>query len=282
MAVRHHSPELYPTAERVIVGDLGSEQDWRAAVSGVDAVVHLAARVHVMRDVVSDPLTEFRRINVGGTERLARQAAAAGVRRFLFLSSIKVNGESGTFSESDSAAPMDPYGVSKHEAEQSLARVAAVSGMAVVIIRPPLVYGPGVKANFRALIRAVERGVPLPFGAIDNRRSLVGLDNLIDFIVTCLEHPAAANETFLVSDGEDVSTADLVRRLARAMGRPARLIPVPSGIMLLLAEALNKGDVAQRLLGSLQLNTSKARAVLGWTAPISVDEGLRRAAMSSR
>ncbi len=265
-----------------MVGDLAPEADWREAVSDVDAVVHLAARVHVMRNVVADPLAEFRRANVEGTENLARQAAAAGVRRFVFLSSVKVNGESGTYSESDSAAPKDAYGISKHEAELSLARIAAEAGMAVVVIRPPLVYGPGVKANFRALIRAVERGVPLPFGAIDNRRSLVGLDNLVDFIVTCLQHPSAANETFLVSDDEDLSTGDLIRRLARAMGRPARLIPVPAALLLFLAGLLNRRDVAQRVIGSLQVNISKARTVLGWTPPVSVDEGLRRAAAASR
>ena len=278
MAVRHGSPELPPTAERVIVGDLGSDQDWRAALSKVDVVVHLAARVHVMRDNVEDPMGEFRRANVTGTEILARQAAAAGVRRFVFLSSIKVNGEGGTFSEANTPAPKDAYGISKHEAELCLARIARGTPMTFTVIRPPLVYGPGVKANFRALIRVVDRGLPLPFGAVSNRRSFVGLDNLVDFIVTCMDHPAAANETFLVSDGEDISTADLVRKLARVMGRPARLIPVPASTMTLLARVVNRREIAQRLIGSLQVDISKARTKLGWAPPISMDEELRRTA----
>jgi nucleoside-diphosphate-sugar epimerase len=245
---------------------------------GVDIVVHLAARVHVMRDSATDPLAEFRRVNVAGTERLALAAATAGVRRFVFLSSVKVNGEKGGYNESDPPAPQDAYGISKHEAELGLRVIAAETGMEVVIIRPPLVYGPGVKANFHVLLWAVARGVPLPLGAIHNRRSLVALDNLVDIIVTCIDHPAAANQTFLVSDGEDLSTTELIRHLARAMGRPARLIPVPASVLMAGATLLGKREVAARLCGSLQVDITKARELLGWLPPITMDEGLRRAA----
>lgn len=279
-AVRRQSAELPVGAERVVVSDLAPDTDWQHALTGVDTVVHLAARVHVMRDAVADQLAEFRRVNVAGTMNLARQAAVTGVKRFVYLSSVKVNGESGAHIETDPPAPEDAYGISKHEAELGLRHIAPETGMEVVIIRPPLVYGPGVKANFQVLMRAVARGIPVPLGAIHNRRSLVALDTLVDFIVTCIEHPAAANETFLVSDGDDLSTTDLISRLARAMGRPARLIPVPKSVLMAGATLLGKRDVAQRLLGSLQVDISKAQQVLGWTPPISVDEGLRRAAAS--
>jgi nucleoside-diphosphate-sugar epimerase len=208
---------------------------------------------------------------------LARQAAAAGVKRFVFLSSVKVNGESGRYTEADPPAPEDAYGISKHEAEAALRAIAQDTGMDVVIIRPPLVYGPGVRANFLALMRAVSRGIPLPLGAVNNRRSLVALSNLVDFIITCIEHPAAANETFLLSDGEDLSTTDLIRRLAGAMGRPARLLPVPESVLIAGAALLGRRDIAQRLLGTLRVDTSKARQLLGWVPPITVDEGLRLA-----
>jgi nucleoside-diphosphate-sugar epimerase len=276
-AVRREASALPAGVERIAVGDLTPEVDWQHAVAGADAVVHLAARVHVMREAAADSLEEFRRVNVEGSLNLARQAAVAGVRRLVFLSSVKVNGEMGTFTEADIPAPEDAYGISKLETELGLRRIAAETGMEVVIIRPPLVYGPGVKANFQALIRAVARGIPLPLGAIENRRSLVALDNLVDSILTCIGHPAAANETFLVSDGEDLSTTDLIRRLARAMGRPARLIPVPAAVLMAGASLLGKREVAQRLLGSLQVDISKALRVLGWVPRVSVDEGLRRA-----
>jgi UDP-glucose 4-epimerase len=234
-----------------------------------------------MRDAAADPLAEFRRVNTQGTLNLARQAAAAGTRRFIFLSSVKVNGEAGSFTESDPAAPADPYGVSKHEAEQGLRAISAGSAMDVVIIRPPLVYGPGVQANFRTLIRGIALGIPLPLARVENRRSLVGLDNLVDMIVTCIDHPAAANETFLVSDGEDLSTPELIRRLARAMGKPAHLIPVPTVLLTTGARLLGKRAVAQRLLGSLRVDISKARRLLGWSPPLSVDEELERTVAAS-
>jgi nucleoside-diphosphate-sugar epimerase len=271
-----------PAGTEFVQADVTSEAEWEPALRGVDAVVHLAARAHVMRDAVADPLAEFGRVNVTGTLNVARQAAAAGVKRFVYLSSVKVNGESGIYAETDPPAPQDAYGISKFEAEIGLQTLARAGRMDVVIIRPPLVYGPGVRANFSMLMRAVARGVPLPFGAVQNRRSLVGLDNLVDFIVTCVEHPAARNETFMVSDGEDLSTAELTVRLARAMNTRARLIRVPVPALTLLATLTGRRDIAQRLLGSLQVDISKARRTLAWTPPVSVDEGLRRAADSFR
>jgi nucleoside-diphosphate-sugar epimerase len=269
--------ELADRTGWVAVEDQDDSTDWRAALEGVGTVVHLAGRAHIIRDRHGDSLAAFRRTNVEGTLNLARQAASAGVRRFVFVSSIKVNGEAGTHRESDTPAPNDAYGVSKLEAENGLREIAATTALGVVVIRPPLVYGPGVKANFQALVRAVGWGIPLPLGAIENRRSLVARDNLVDFIVTCIEHPAAGGETFFVSDGEDMSTTTLIRRIARAMKRPARLIPVPVSVLWAAATVAGKRDVAQRLLGSLQLDIAKARRVLAWTPPVTVDEGLRRA-----
>ena len=264
------------------VGELSAHTDWSGALAGVQAVVHTAARVHVMLEAAANPLAEFRRVNVQGTLNLARQAVAAGVLRFVFVSSIKVNGEATQlwrpFTADDAPAPPDAYGVSKMEAEQGLRGLAAQTGMEVVIIRPPLVYGPGVKANFAAMMRWLRRGVPLPLGAIHNQRSLVALDNLVDLIVTCLMHPAAANQTFLVSDGEDVSTTGLLRRMGQAMGRPARLIPVPASWLKLAATLVGKPDVAQRLCGSLQVDISKTRQLLGWSPPLTLQQGLGKAA----
>ena len=269
-------------ASVVTVGDLSAETDWSAALAGIDAVVHAAARVHVMQDAVADPLVEFRRVNVQGTLQLAWQAAAEGVRRFVFISSVKVNGEATLpghpFTADDAPAPLDAYGISKMEAEQGLREIAAQTGMEVVIIRPPLVYGRGVRANFHAMMRWLTRGVPLPLGAIPNQRSLVALDNLVDLIVTCIDHPAAVNQTFLVSDGEDLSTTDLLRRMGRALGKPARLLPVPPALLKLGAALLGKPAIAQRLCGSLQVDISKTRQLLGWSPPLSVDAGLKKAA----
>jgi nucleoside-diphosphate-sugar epimerase len=248
-------------------------------------VLHLAARVHVMNDTSADPLQAFREANTQATLRLGRQAAAMGVRRFVFVSSIKVNGEATRqgrpFTANDAAAPEDPYGMSKAEAEAGLRQIATETGMEIAIVRPPLVYGPGVKANFAALIHALRRGLPLPLGSVtNNRRSLVALDNLVDLLLTCIDHPAAANQTFLVSDGEDLSTTGLLQRLGLAMGRPARLIPVPPALLRLGATLIGKGDVAQRLLGNLQVDIAHTRHTLGWAPPVSVDEGLRRAAVA--
>ena len=256
---------------------------WHKALVGITTVVHLAARVHVMHDTAVDPLTAFRAVNVAATLCLAREAAAAGVIRFVFVSSIKVNGESThpnvPFSADDFPAPLDAYGVSKMEAEQGLREIALETGMEVVIIRPPLVYGPGVKANFAAMMRWLRCGIPLPLGAIHNQRSLVALDNLADLIVTCLTHPAAANQTFLVSDGEDVSTTELLRGMGRAMGCPARLVPVPASWLKLAATLVGKQDMAQRLCSSLQVDIAKTRDLLGWRPPLSLDLGLKKAAV---
>jgi nucleoside-diphosphate-sugar epimerase len=268
--------------------DLGQHADWLLQPEhGIHALVHTAARVHTIQDTSTDPLAEFRQANVEGTVSLARQAAYAGVKRFVFLSSIKVNGEFtevGTpFTADDEPAPQDPYGISKHEAEQLLCEISDNTGMEVVIIRPPLVYGPGVKANFKSMMYWLARGVPLPLAAVtENRRSLVALDNLVDLIVKCLTHPAAANQTFLVSDGEDLSTADLLKRMGVVSGHSARLFPIPLSMLKLCAAMVNKSGIYQRLCRSLQLDISKTRQMLTWDPPISVDEGLRRAAEKFR
>ena len=267
-----------------VTGDLEPSTDWSLALDGVSVLVHCAARVHVMAETAINPLDEFRRVNVQGTLNLARQAAAVGVRRFVFVSSIGVNGAATShkpFASEDQAQPHSPYAQSKYEAELGLQALATETGMEVVIIRPPLVYGPCAPGNFGSLMRWLGRGIPLPLGAIHNQRSLVALDNLVDLIVTCLTHPAAANQTFLVSDGEDVSTTELLRRMGQALGCPARLIPVPVSWLKLAAAMVGKQDVAQRLCGSLQVDIEKTRRLLGWTPPLSLDEGLRRAAGSA-
>lgn len=259
--------------------------DWSSALGGVDGVVHLAARVHMLHDESADPLAACRAANVAGTLNLARQCVQAGVKRFIFLSSIKVNGEATRpgqrFAEWDAPAPRDAYAISKLEAEQGLHELSAPSGMEVVIIRPPLVYGRGVKANFAALVRGVQCGWPLPLGAICNQRSLVALDNLVDLIAVCLVHPGAANETFLVSDGQDLSTPDLIRGIAHAVGAKPRLLRVPVWALRAVASLLGKRDAMQRLCGDLQVDIDKARRLLGWSPPVSVDEGLRRALSGS-
>lgn len=281
-AARHALSDVVPNISNFRISTLSADFNWQHGLQGCDAIVHLAGRVHVMSDKATDPLTEFRRVNVDGTLNLARQAAAAGVRRFVFISSIKVNGESTrlgrAFAADDVPDPQDPYGISKHEAELALRQLAAESRMEVVIIRPPLVYGPGVKANFQNMMRWLKMGVPLPLGAIHNKRSLLALGNLLDLIITCLEHSAAANHTFLAADGEDLSTTELLHRLGLALGRPARLMPVPTWLLEAGAALLGRGDIAQRLCGSLQVDISKAQALLGWRPPLSVDEGLWRTA----
>lgn len=270
---------LLSGCEQIAVCEIGSNTDWRRPLKQMDIVVHLAARVHVMRERVSDPLAEFRRVNVEGTLNMARQAAVAGVQRFVYLSSIKVNGEETItgrpFSEEDQPAPQDAYAVSKWEAEQGLRELANKTGLEVVVIRPPLVYGPGVKANFLTMMQWLNKGVPLPLSAIRNRRSLVALDNLVDMIVTCLVHSSAANQTFLVADGEDLSTPELFRRMGEALGNPSRLLPMPVWMLEIGASLLGKRMVAQRLCGSLQVEISKARTLLGWSPPQSVDQALR-------
>jgi UDP-glucose 4-epimerase len=282
-AVRRADAHL-PDDPRVnrLVFSLAPDFSWAQGLAGVSTVIHAAARVHMMDDQSADPLSEFRKVNVAGTLTLARQAAQAGVKRFIFISSIKVNGEgtppSSAYTANDTPMPADPYGISKHEAEQGLLELAAATGMDVVIIRPPLVYGPGVRANFLSMMRWLDKGVPLPLGAINNRRSLVALGNLVDLVVTCIEHPAAANQVFLVSDGEDLSTSDLLRRMAQALGRPARLLPVPESLLRAGAGLLGKQAFAQRLFGSLQVDISKTRSLLGWEPPLAVNDALKLAA----
>ncbi|BCO09739.1 UDP-glucose 4-epimerase [Desulfolithobacter dissulfuricans] len=282
VSLRQAGQSLPSAVEEVQVSDLAAGTDWREAVAGVEVVVHAAARVHVMREGFADALAAYRRVNVEGTLNLARQAVAAGVRRFVFISSVKVHGEQsgegGSFTEEDTPRPEEPYAVSKYEAEQGLKALADETGMVVVIIRPVLVYGPGVKGNFRSMMRWLYRGVPLPLGAIHNRRSLVALDNLVDFIVTCVDHPAAANQVFLVSDGEDLSTTDLLRRMAAALGVVARLVPVPEWLLRFGATMVGQRALARRLLGSLQVDIAKAQDLLGWTPPVGVEAALRSTA----
>ncbi|MDZ7593968.1 MAG: SDR family oxidoreductase [Thiobacillus sp.] len=271
-AVRHGSG----LPNEVVTGDIGPSTDWRMALAGCDAVVHLAARVHMMRDDAHDPLALYRETNTEATLDLARQAAQAGVKRFVFISTIKVNGEArdAAYRETDTPGPADAYAISKWEAEQGLQRIAADTGLEVVILRPPLVYGPGVKANFLRLMRTVARGWPLPLGAIRNRRSLLYLGNFVDAIRLCVEHPGAAGQTFLLDDGQAVSTPDLVRALAHAMGRPARLLAVPVGVLELAGALLGKRAAVARLAGSLYVDSSAIRSRLGWVVPYSLQQGL--------
>lgn len=265
-----------------IVKDIGPGTDWSAAVASADCVVHCAARTHVMKETEADAVSAYRVVNVDGTRKLAEQAADAGVKRFVYLSSIKVNGEQtiseAGFTSKDHVYPEGAYGITKWEAEQALHEISSRTGLEVVIIRPPLIYGPGVKGNFLSMLRWLNRGLPLPLGAIHNQRSLIGLDNLIDMIVTCIEHPAAADQTFLVSDDEDLFTTELLRRIGNALGKPARLLPIPSSLLQFGANLVGKQDVAQRLLGNLQVDISHTKQILGWTPPFSVDEELRKTA----
>ncbi|MEC5159795.1 MULTISPECIES: NAD-dependent epimerase/dehydratase family protein [unclassified Janthinobacterium] len=250
-----------------------------ALPAGVEVLVHTAARVHVMQDKAADPLLAFRQANVEGTLRLARQAAAAGARRFVFVSSVKVNGEASgarPFGHADLPAPADAYGVSKHEAEQGLLALSRETGLEVVMVRPPLVYGPGVRANFLKMMQFVKMGLPLPLGAVRNRRSLVALDNLVDLLVSCSDHAAAAGQTFMVSDGHDVSVAELLRMLAAAMGKRSRLLPVPPALLGAAAALLGKSAAAERLLGSLQVDLAHTSQTLGWRPPLDMQTGIRQ------
>lgn len=268
--------------ETVSIGTINGETDWTKALLGIKTVIHLAARVHVMNDKAADPLGELRKVNVEGAWNLARQASDAGVQRFIFISSIKVNGESTPlgrpYTAEDQPMPIDPYGISKREAEDVLRQLADETGMEVVIIRPPLIYGPGVKGNFHSMMSWLRKGVPLPLGAIHNKRSFVALDNLIDLIITCIDHPAAANQTFLAGDDEDLSTTELLQRLGKALGKPAKLLPMPVWALNTGAILLGKRDMAQRLCNSLQTDISKARDLLGWLPPVRVDDALKKTA----
>lgn len=263
-----------------VVSAIDSYTDWSKALESCSAVVHLAARMPGMQGKAENSILPFREVNVEGTLNLARQAAMAGVKRFIFMSSIKVNGEQTQighpFTSGDTPDPSDPYGISKFDGEEGVRQIAEQTCMEVVIIRPVLVYGPGVKGNFLSMMRWLLKGVPLPLGAIHNARSLVALENLVDLVLTCIDHPAAANQTFLVSDGEDLSTPELLKRTAAAMGIRPRLIPVPVSIIQTGAALLGKRDVSQRLCGSLQVDIRKTRDLLGWNPPASVDWALRK------
>ena len=302
-AVRQHVEEP-GEIETVMVGEINGSTDWISALRDVDVVIHLAARVHVMCENAENPLEEFRKVNVAGTEHLARSAAASGVKRLVFISSIKVNGESTfpasslqkkippspplskwgiknpVFSEADEANPQDPYGISKWEAEQALHRVASETGLEVVIVRPPLVYGARVKGNFEQMLKVLTKGIPLPLATVNNLRSLVYIGNFVDALLKCATHPAAAGQTYLVSDGEDVSTPELLRQLGVAMDHPAHLLPCPPVLLKLAGRLVGKSDQIDRLLGSLQIDSSKIRRELGWHPPYTLQEGLRLTVMS--
>ncbi len=283
--------------------DVQRVQRFSVEIAGAQCVIHCAARAYVIRDEALDPLTEYRQVNVRGTLNLALQAAAAGVKRFVFLSSVKVNGEStdglprradraarsdwtslqgsarlrgDPFTVNDDAAAVDAYGLSKWEAEQGLWEIASQTGMDVVVVRPPLVYGPGVKGNFARLLDLVRSGVPLPLAAVNNQRSFIGLDNLVDLLIRCVDHPGASGQTLLVSDGQDLSTPELLRMIATAMGRPARLFPFPVPLLRLAGRALNRLNEVDRLVGSLQVDSSATRELLCWAPPVSVEEGVMR------
>ena len=276
--VVRHKVDGLRSAKRV--GNLDGSTQWSSMLDGVDVIIHTAAMVKVKKHSDLSTISEFRRVNVEGTLNLARQAVRSGVRRFVFISSIKVNGEitspNQPFFPEDKPNPVDPYGISKLEAELALMKLAGESGMEVVIIRPCLVYGSGVKGNFLSMMRCVNRGIPLPLGAIDNKRSMISIENLVELVITCIDHPNAVNQIFLASDGEDMSTTELLQRLGKALGKPARLIPIPVSLLMFIAALLGKDAVAQRLCGSLQVDISKAREMLGWEPLIMVNEGLRR------
>jgi len=279
--VRRPSVTVDVPGDSMVVGAIDADTDWQAAVEGCDVVVHLAARVHVMHETEQDPLVAFRRVNLQGSIALANAAVKAGVKRFVYISSIKVNGEATygqAFGPQQAVDPHEPYALSKWEAEQALQALGEESGMEVVIIRPPLVYGPGVKANFLSLVKLANKGVPLPLGGIKNRRTMVALENLVDLIKTCCEHPAAAGQVFLAADDETVSTGELVGRISRALGRPSRVFYFPPVVMALIAKLVHKEAIWHRLAGSLEVDNSAAKTMLDWTPVVSMDEQLQQLA----
>ena len=277
-----HQCDLPAGIERLIVGEINENTNWQRALNGCDVLVHLAARVHVMRESAKNPLEEFRRVNVQGTEHLARSAVASGVKRFVYVSSIKVNGEETlggkSYAERDMPMPQDAYGISKWEAEQALHRVAEETGLEVVIVRPPLVYGAGVKGNFAQLLSVLARGIPLPLASIKNHRDLIYVGNLVDALVACATHSNAAGQTYLVSDGEGVSTPDLIRNLASALGKSNLVFPFPMSVMRFCASLLGKSSAVDRLTQSLQVDSSKISKELGWQPPYTMQQGLRATA----
>jgi nucleoside-diphosphate-sugar epimerase len=276
-ALRHESGEASPGGEVMVVGDIGPNTDWSRALEGVDAVIHLAGRAHVMRETVDDPLPLYRSVNVEGTERLACAAAASGVRRLVYVSSVKVFGDRGgsrPYRGDDPVEPTDPYGSSKAEAEGLLRRIAGQGALEVCIVRPPLVYGPGVRGNFLTLMQWVDRGWPLPLARVRNRRSLVYVENLAHALIACVDHSAAAGRTFLVSDGSPWSTPDLVRAIASALSRPVRLLPIPVSLLRFAASVSRADGSAERLLGSLEVDDSELRAALDWRPTFTPQQGL--------
>lgn len=270
--------------ELAVTGSIDSNTDWTAALRDVDVVIHLAARVHVMTERSANPLAEFRKVNVEGTRRLAESAARVGVKRFVYVSSVKVNGEQTTssFSELDEPKPQDAYGISKFEAEQVLYKVSAETGMEAVIVRPPLVYGADVKGNFAQMIKVLAKGFPLPLASVKNLRSLIYVENLVDALILCATHPNAAGQTYLVSDGQDISTPDLLRKLSNAMGKPAKLLPCSPIFIRLAGRLFGKSDQIDKLVGSLQVDSSKIRRELGWKPPFTLDEGLKATVSNQR
>jgi nucleoside-diphosphate-sugar epimerase len=274
------SGDSFSGVEFKAVGDIQGSLNWMPCLAGVDAVVHLANRAHVMHESDANPLSLYRSVNTEGTLQFAAQAAASSVKRFIFISSVKVNGESTLpgqrFSSVIESIPTDPYGLSKYEAEQGLKELSLKTGMEVVIIRPPLIYGPGVKANFLKMMQWVEKGIPLPLGSIANQRSLLGIDNLLDFIGVCLTHPKAADQTFLVSDDHDISTTELLKEIASAMHRPPRLLPIPQFVLEKGLMLLGQGHIADRLCASLQLDVTLAKTLLYWKPPCSFKDQINK------
>jgi nucleoside-diphosphate-sugar epimerase len=280
-AVREPNENLEKIVRCVKIAGLAIDTNWQEALTGVEVVIHAAARVHIMRETVADPLDEFRKTNVQGTLNLARQAASAGIRRFIFISSVKANGETTEIGKPFTAdaipVPLDAYGISKMEAENGLKEIAQQTGMELVIIRPPLIYGSGAKGNFATLVKLVKLGLPLPFGSLSNKRSLASIDNLVDLIAVCIRHENAKNQIFMVSDGEDLSTAELIKKIGKALGKPAMLIPFPKLMINLLLRLIGKTEISHRICGSLQVDISKTRQLLNWKPVLSVDNGLRKA-----
>jgi nucleoside-diphosphate-sugar epimerase len=273
---------LIENAEVIIIGAIDGETNWADALRDVDVVIHLAARVHVMRENATDPLAEFLKVNLHGTSNLARQAASSGVKRFIYVSSIKVNGEqtsaTQSFTELDEPSPQDFYSISKWQAEQALWCIAQETGLEIVVVRPPLVYGPGVKGNFAQMLAVIAKRFPLPLASVYNRRSLIYVENLVDALIVCATHPVAAGQTYLVSDCEDISTPDLLRQLGEAMECPAHILPFPSSWLLMLGILFGKSDQVERLLGSLQVDSGKIRRDLNWVPPYTLRQGLQATA----
>ncbi len=277
---------LIENAEIIVIGAIDGETNWADALRDVDVVIHLAARVHVMRENAADPLAEFLQVNLHGTLNLARQAASFGVKRLVYVSTIKVNGEQASatqsFTELDEPSPQDFYSISKWQAEQALWRIAQETGLEIVVVRPPLVYGPGVKGNFAQMLAVIAERIPLPLASVDNRRSLIYVENLVDALIACATHPVAAEQTYLVCDGEDISTPDLLRQLGDAMGCPARILPFPLSWLRMLGKLSGKSDQVERLLGSLQVDSGKIRRDLNWAPPYTLQHGLQATAESYR